>query len=399
MKPGEYRLKNQNNSPFLAVDYLEWSSQKGEWVRKIKSTKKSDLSEAHKFAAATAETARKVQQMTETGWSKAKAMELVNDILKAAGLPTVKPVQSWAVFSRAWLALKKQKRSPKTAVKYEHAIDGFDAVLGSRVKLGIDTVTQEDCQQFHDVLSEKGNLPVTINFDLQVLRAIFKQAMARGECTTNPAMAVNLSEDTAPRLIREIYTVAEIKKILKAAQKREETREWMTMLLIGICTGARIGDAAAMMWSHIEKAGTTWSFKYLPAKTKRKGKYVVVPIVEPLLSHLKKLEKEKEGLYICPNLASVRHLSREFGKLLDVAGVKQGNIGKRVKSAGKAWRTKSFHSLRHTLPSWLQAAGVDIETRMAIVGHSDKDIHKGYTHIELKATAAALDGALGKLVS
>lgn len=398
MKPGEYRLRKQTNSPYLAADYLTWDIQKGEWVRKISSTGESDEAKAHAVASASANAAREIHRATQTGWSRQKAMDLINDLLKAAGLPIVTATQSWKQFSESWLAMKKRKVADKTYVKYSYHVSLFNAFLGKRGALGINTITPADCEKFHQTLEAKGNLPVTINFAVQTIRSIFKRAVDEGECSTNPTAFVHISDDTAPRLVKEIYTADEIKNILKAAGAREETKEWVTMLLLGICTGARIQDCARMMWGHLTKDGG-WTLKYLPQKTKRKGKPVVVPVVEPLLSHLKKLEKGATALFMCPNLSTVRHLSREFGKLLDKAEVKQGDIGVRVKSAGKSWRTKSFHSLRHTLPSWLQAAGVDIETRMAIVGHSSKDIHKGYTHIEMKAITEALDGALGKLVS
>ena len=64
---------------------------------------------------------------------------------------------------------------------------------------------------------------------------------------------------------------------------------------------------------------------------------------------------------------------------------------------GRSWRNKSFHSLRHTLPSWLRAAGVDQETRMRIVGHSSKGVHQGYTHHEIEQLAGALRKGLAKL--
>jgi integrase len=67
---------------------------------------------------------------------------------------------------------------------------------------------------------------------------------------------------------------------------------------------------------------------------------------------------------------------------------------------GAEHRSKTFHSLRHTLPSWLKAAGVDAEIRMKIVGHTSKRIHAGYTHMEMQDLAQALNKAgLGRLVS
>jgi integrase len=397
MKPGEYRLKRQTNSPYWAADYLEWNAQKGEWVRKITSTKEADEGKAHVVASAKANTAREIHQATQTGWSRPKAMALVNDMLKAAGLPILKPVQSWKSFADGWLAAKKLQVGPRTYDKYKHDVDLFETFLGAKTKLGIDTITPPDCGKYKATLEAKGLLPVSVNYTMLTIRTIFKRAVAEGECSINPTVFIPINTDTDPRLLRSVYTADEITKIIKFAGSTEQSREWVTMVLLGICTGARIRDCAGMMWSHVNKA--TWTLTYMPAKTKRKKRLVTVPVVEPLLSHLKALEKSATALYLCPKLSTALHPSRLFGKLLDKAGIEQGIVGVRKKTAGVNWRQKSFHSLRHTLPSWLKAAGVDIETRMAIVGHTSKEVHKGYTHIEMKAITDALDGALGKLVS
>ncbi len=50
----------------------------------------------------------------------------------------------------------------------------------------------------------------------------------------------------------------------------------------------------------------------------------------------------------------------------------------------------SFHSLRHALSTWLNAADVSDPDRMEIVGHSDAGVSHGYTHAGLRQARRAL---------
>ncbi len=50
----------------------------------------------------------------------------------------------------------------------------------------------------------------------------------------------------------------------------------------------------------------------------------------------------------------------------------------------------SFHSLRHALSTWLNAAGVSDPDRMEIVGHTDAGVSHGYTHAGLRQAKRAM---------
>ena len=52
---------------------------------------------------------------------------------------------------------------------------------------------------------------------------------------------------------------------------------------------------------------------------------------------------------------------------------------------------RTFHSLRHTFSSLLAGGGVSEEMRMRLTGHSSRDIHQRYTHVDTKALQKAID--------
>jgi integrase len=51
---------------------------------------------------------------------------------------------------------------------------------------------------------------------------------------------------------------------------------------------------------------------------------------------------------------------------------------------------RTFHSLRHSFTSTLANAGVPEELRMKLTGHSSKEVHRGYTHLELDTLRKAI---------
>lgn len=60
------------------------------------------------------------------------------------------------------------------------------------------------------------------------------------------------------------------------------------------------------------------------------------------------------------------------------------------------------HGLKHTFTSWLAKAGVPKEIRMRLLGHAAKDVHDGYTHLDvedLRAHAETLDRVMAAAIS
>ena len=63
---------------------------------------------------------------------------------------------------------------------------------------------------------------------------------------------------------------------------------------------------------------------------------------------------------------------------------------KEGETAGRVIYEKGFHSLRHTFTTWLRAAGVSEEDRMALTGHSTRDSHAIYSHSDEEALRDAV---------
>lgn len=390
------RLVRQRGSPFWYADFKAWDAAAGAWVRRFESTKCRDKEAAAEFALKQANIAQAVGQAARAGhWSQEKALAFVNDLLGLAGLPTVATVPAWADYSAEWIASKGALVKASSLAVYKIRKSAFDEWLGARAALPLSSITAGQVQAYYNHLLATGRTPTTAAVMVEVLRQIFERARNEGHVRINPARLVERSHDARQVLERAPFSVAELGKLLAAATKWKSTGdEWVTMILLGVCTGARIQDCARLGRPHLQRypgekgAGELWTLRFRPRKTERRGTMVEVPVVEPLRSRLAQVMSRGDGLLFCPRLAQQADISGVFRRLVEASGIDQRVMQNAV--TGRKMRAKTFHSLRHTLPSLLRAAGVDQETRMRIVGHSSKSIHARYTHVEITALEAAL---------
>ena len=77
----------------------------------------------------------------------------------------------------------------------------------------------------------------------------------------------------------------------------------------------------------------------------------------------------------------------KFTRIMKDAGVSRGES---KDTGGKTIYERSFHSLRHTLTSFLADSGVSPEVRMQILGHKSEDVHAIYTHLDNDTLKAAM---------
>jgi integrase len=126
----------------------------------------------------------------------------------------------------------------------------------------------------------------------------------------------------------------------------------------------------------------------------RKTGAEIVTVVHPALEdHLLSLPTPNaDDEYLFPTLAgrSASPLSKQFGELITLANIERGVIRERTTYGGRSVSALSFHSLRHSFSSILANAGVSEERRMALTGHTTRDVHQRYTHHELERLRDAI---------
>ena len=249
-------------------------------------------------------------------------------------------------------------------------------------------------QAGYDGLVEAGRSPNTAKNILKTVAAVF----AYENLPVNPCDAVIRQRETVMRT-KEVFTDAEVAALRRAAERVEHGDEWQTMILLAQCTGAREDDCSKMGRANLAVKQGLQVLGYRQGKLIGKGgkAFVEVPVVEPLAGHLRGLLSRLTGNLFCPHLALLPTggrggLSERFAEIMRLAGVKFTVVCAAGK-AGRDWKSKGFHSFRHTLPSQLANAGVPERVAMAIVGHNSNQVHRIYTHIDAQTKARALEKA------
>jgi integrase len=244
-------------------------------------------------------------------------------------------------------------------------------------------ITSAHIEGFLSWRQKQNVAPRTVIVDIRTLNIAFHRAERHGVILKNPVMAVALPKAVSSE--REIFTHEEVKKLLDTVGYKDE---WYTLILMGYCTGARLGDCATMKWANVNFRDHVLTYE----QTKT-DKVVRVPLVEVLYEHLNTMREFIDGQYICPELAERasggKHgLSKSFVRI-----VKRANIDpQQIQGKGKQkFNRLTFHSLRHSFNSALANAGVSQELRMRLTGHSSVGMNDRYTHQALKPLQQAMD--------
>ena len=193
---------------------------------------------------------------------------------------------------------------------------------------------------------------------------------------TNPWSKLAPAVTDSERL--EAFTHEQEEKVLQAAKK--VGKDWHPICVIARHTGLRYGDIVHLRWDDIDLEKNC--IHKTPIKTRRYGIAVTLPLIAPVKAAIESLERQ--GEYLFPSHAALYRTragqdNLPFREVLDAAGI-TGNY--------------TFHSWRHTAATNLAAAGVGIETRKRILGHTTDENAERYDHdAHLKELETAMEKA------
>jgi integrase len=375
----------RNRSPFW---YACFTTADGRRLKK--STKETSQSKARIIAEALqrAEDMAKTRALTEV-----RTRELLSDVLQRANGERLRvfTVRQWFEhFARQ----KRKSKSEKTALRHEQMHREFLAFLGPRADLNIAAITSKDVLDFRDQREAKGLSPVTVNLDITVLSAAFNAALREGHVSVNPCAGIEPVKDKIAAR-KETFTPEQVTALIKVADG-----DWPGVMLVGFYCGARLGDCVNLQWKQIDLASEIKTIRFQQAKTGGEIVMVIHPVLEKFLTSLCKQRKvvsltpRSDDAYVFPSLAQrqISPLSKHFRhKIMEPAGIKQHVIRERNESgSGRSVNALTFHSLRHTFNSALANAGIPEETRMALTGHTTREMNQRYTHRELEVFLAAI---------
>lgn len=254
--------------------------------------------------------------------------------------------------------------------------------------------TVEDAAAYLDALRAQGRSGKTAN-DYRGLLAQAWDWLSGEPAAANPWRATR----PAPRgsVERRPLSAEELRALLDAAEARGP--DWRRLLLVGLYTGLRLGDAVALDWRAVDLAGS-W-ISATPHKTARtSGARVRVPIAPALAEELARTPQGRRRGPVAPEVEEYARTHAggaqdALAAIWRAAGVEaweRNAGGRRVSVAG-------FHALRHTYVSLCADAGVPLAVVQEVVGHASERMTQRYYHAgddALRRAAAALPDVRGE---
>jgi len=339
----------------------------------------------------TKEENRTKAQEVVNGWERAEhkarnesqVRKVMSEILERN---TDQPLRTPSVreFLTDWLASK----SLETGNRYAGVANAFYKHLGERADRPLKDVMPRDIQSYINEMRTVQASDKTTQLHLQALKSAFNYACKMLLLDMNPADPITVKVDDEE--VREIFTPAEVKLIIDAAEG-----EWKTLIRLGYYTGLRLTTAACLRKDAIEMKGSDNLPVIKVAKPGKRAKPVMIPVHKDFITHLKKAlaSTAADEDYLLPSLAGAesggkRGLSRTFKEIVIKSGVDMREI---TRPNGNKFCKRSFHSLRHGSTSDMANKGVSQELRMEITGHKTEREHARYTHIETETLRVAVD--------
>jgi integrase len=351
-----------------------------------KTTREVDRKKALKIAEV-------YEQLAQRKVKAHRVREITNELIREFYGEEV-PSATVREFSQSWLAMKAVAVSPGTLEAYRKTVSKFIAFLGPAAEVDISLIRKATITAFRtDVASTVSS--TTANFDLKVVQAMFRAAKAGGYLLEDPAEFVEAVRRERREVVRRAFTVDELRALLAAAND-----EWRSLIRFGLYTGQRLGDIAALTWANLDLERNV-----IRLSVRKTGKTLVLPIAEPLKTHILGLsagDNPRAPLHprafreVTSKRRKPNALSNQFGDLLVSVGIR-ARQSQTTSPRGRGGRRKvselSFHSLRHTAVSLLKDAGIPQAVVQELVGHDSVQMSQQYTHVGIEAlqkAAAAL---------
>lgn len=229
----------------------------------------------------------------------------------------------------------------------------------------------------------------TVRKGLAALRAAFDWAMDAGIVDQNPCEGVRIPPDARDeKIVHEAFTLDEVRLLVAKLPD-----EWSSAVRCCVGTyGQRLGDVLALRWEQFD-----WQNRVVHMVTGKTGRVLHQPMQDDFFAWARVRYEQgvaaggDAAVYVHPALRVHSNPSAEFTQLVRLHGI--GVVGRNAGGRRRAWHSKTFHSLRATVATMLQASGVSQGMAMELVGHDSAAVHAAY----IRPSAEQLRDAAAKL--
>jgi len=367
----------RKGSDVWVAAFRAWDAVKADWIWRQKSTGVTDRATAAGIAATLERGSGEAKAGT---LNREKALEMVNDLLRMAGLQCLQEAPRLESVAKAFLDDTEASIEPSTARRYRGQWATLKKWAGKRIELGVDAWTGDDMAKYYKWLKDEFS-GTTANGHLNFCSMLFGRAVDLGYRANNPTVLVKRIENGT--VTKETISRKQCADLYRVMRKNKAL-DWTALLGLGWHTGHRIQDLLDVQPSQLtHDAELGWLLTFLPKKTRRKGRTIVLPVPKWLALRVRKLGGFKS---IRGGVNRSGKISASFIVWMRAAGIDPCPI----KRGPRVVHLRSFHSLRHSMTTRLMSAGVSGELARLVTAHKSPAVQRSYVHAEVRALKEAL---------
>lgn len=253
------------------------------------------------------------------------------------------------------------------------------------VKL-LSEVTEDMAQDYIDALKERyGVHGFSVNARMRILRQIYFCLLEDEKIIMSRDPFKRMKPVKTFSTTREALTIEEVQRLVNAAK----TPDMRLLVLIGFCTGLRLGDCCTLQWGEVDLARRIISRipnKMADRVPNPENIRVKIGIPALLLNELLAIPASARHGAVLPAIdAKYRdhrmNLYHDITLLFRAAKIQTVKPGSKTAQHPKGTIIKGFHSLRHTFVSLSAEAGAPQHVIQQIVGHSSPLMTMHYLHL------------------
>jgi len=346
--------------------WLERDSHTGAWIRRRGRVADDHYTEFQAAAAA--------EQLVKAHADHAEEDERIDTARRARAA-------SFGDVAYEYLVWLQQVKQAKPSTLRDH---GYLLAIGGRVMNALgdrpaDQITTADIEELLESIAATGVKPRTVNKVRQLLRAVFYFGCKPTTFALTHNPVVDSSKRREPdRTPPTYYSPADIELLARALEdgppratadadreQLRENRQDAELVRVAAYTGLRLGELLALRWSDVDFAAREIVVRRAVSagvETASESHEVRrVPLTDQAAAALGRLRGRQR--FTKPNdLVFVN----DGGRHLDRWALRERYV--RARDAA-ALRPLRLHDLRHTYGSLLAAAGIDLPTIQAAMGH------------------------------
>lgn len=238
----------------------------------------------------------------------------------------------------------------------------------------LNDLKRQALQAFHSQLLTQGIGPATADHHIKLIRQVLNKAVEWEVIDVNPIARIKLFNPD--NRLENYLDPAALERLLLLLET-DENRPVCNAAMFLLSTGARLNEALAATWEHIDRETRVWR---IPASNSKSKRVRSVPLNDAALDVLEKLGTEglSSFLFVSDKTGErLGHVHKVWDRLRNTAGQPKLRL----------------HDLRHQYASFLVNSGRSLYEVQKILGHSSHSVTERYAHLSSKSLMDAANTA------